>query len=158
MTTQSTQTTNIVISSQNTITTAMLNTTIQPQSTTILPNIFNLTSQLMGMTTGATARGSNLQNNTISNVNTGGGHFLHFDTVGANPFGGFGAFENNNNNLPPENNNNNNLPPSPLPLLGLGEGFNLPPRGNTEGLDSNVAVLVNALTGINLGINHIKKE
>src|SRR6266498_2963144 len=145
MTTQSTQTTNIVISSQNTITTAMLNTTIQPQSTTILPNIFNLTSQLMGMTTGATARGSNLQNNTISNVNTGGGHFLHFDTVGVNPFGGFGAF-----------NNNNNLPPSPLPLLGLGEGFNLPPRGNTEGLDSNVAVLVNALTGINLGINHIK--
>ncbi len=59
------------------------------------------------MTTGATAGGSNLQNNATSNMNTGGGHFSHFGTIRANPFGGFEAFENNNNN----NNNNNN--PSP---------------------------------------------
>ena len=75
----------------------MLNTTAQPQNTT-MSNIFNLTSQLMGMTTGATAGGSNLQNNTTSNMNIGGEHFPHFGTIGANQFGEFGVFENNNNN------------------------------------------------------------
>src|SRR6266540_676356 len=103
-TTQPTQTTNIVILSQNTTTTAI-------QNTTTLPNIFNLTSQPMGTTTGATAGESNLQNNATSNVNTEGKHFLHFGTVGANLFGGFGAFGNNNNNPPSGNNNNNNLLP-----------------------------------------------
>src|SRR6266542_2507799 len=115
----------------------------------------------MGMTTGAIAGGSNPQNNTTSNVNTGGGYFSHFGTVGANSFREFGAFENNNNNLPPENNNNNNSPPLlPPPGFrgGLGEGFNLPLRGNARGLDPNVAALVNALTGANLGINHVKRE
>jgi len=49
-----------------------------------------------------------------------------------------------------------------LPLSGFGEGlgggFNPLPEGNAGGLDSNVAALVNALTGANLGINHIDRE
>ena len=135
----------------------------QTQNTTILPNIFNLTSQLMRMTTGVTAEGSNQQNNATSNVNTGGGHFSHFRTVGANLIGGFGAFGNNNNNTPSGNNNNNNplpLPPLPSPGFegGLGGGFNLPSGGNARGLDPNVTALVNALTEANLGINHTERE
>jgi len=95
-------------------------------------------------------------------VNTRRGYFPHFGTVGANPIRGFGAFGNNNNNLPPGNNNNNNPPLLPLlPLPGFGEGlggFNPPPEGNAGGLDSNVAALVNALTGANLGVNHVERE
>src|SRR6266498_1602575 len=105
---------------------------------------------------------SNSQNNVISNVNTGGGHFPHFGMIEANPIRGFGTFGNNNTNPPLGNNNGNNPPPSPLPLpgfeRGLGGGFNLLPggnaEGNAEGLDPNIAALVNALTGTNLGINH----
>src|SRR6266511_3147358 len=116
------------------------------------------------MTTGATARGSN---NATSNVNTGGGYFPYFKTVGANLIEGFGAFGNNNNNNPPPggNNNNNNPPPPPLLPLpppefggGLGGGFNPPSGGNARGLDLNVTALVNVLTGANLEINHIKRE
>ncbi len=85
--------------------------------------------------TGVTAGGSSTQNNATSNVNTGGGYFSHFGTVGANLIGGFEAFGNNNNNQPLGNNNNNNLlplPPLPPPGFGgeLGGGFNLPPGGN----------------------------
>ncbi len=115
----------------------------------------------MGIVIRATARGSSSQNNMTSNVNTEGEHFSHFGTIEVNPFGGFGAFRNNNNNSPPENNNNNNLP-SLLPPSGFeggfGGGFNPPPEGNAGGLDLNVAALVNALTGINLGINHVERE
>ncbi len=108
----------------------------------------------MGTTTGITAGGSNQQNNAISNMNIGGGHFSHFRTIG-----GFGTFGNNNNNAPPGNNNNNNLPLLPLlPLPGFGGGFNLPSGGNAGGLDLNIAALVNALTGANLGVNHVDKE
>src|SRR6266540_7480159 len=112
----------------------------------------------MRMTTGATAGESSQQNNATSNVNTRGGYFPHFGTVGSNPIGEFEAFENNNNN---------NLPPSlpPLPPLpppgfggGLGGGFNPPPGGNAEGLDPNVAALVNILSGANLGVNHVDRE
>ncbi|SRR6266542_167187 len=112
------------------------------------------------MTTGATAEGSNSQNNTISNVNTGGGYFLHFSTIRANPFGGFKAFKGNNNNSFSGNNNNNNLLLLLLPEFegGLGGGFNLLSGENTRELDPNVAVLVNALAGVNLRINHIKRE
>ena len=117
----------------------------------------------MGMITEATAGGSNQQNNATSNVNIEGGHFPHFGTVGANLIGGFRAFENNNNNLPLGNNNNNNPSPlSPLPSPGfeggLGGGFNLSSEGNAEGLDPNVAALINALAGVNLGINHVDRE
>src|SRR6266540_2778844 len=123
-------------------------------------------SQQMRIITGTTAGESNQQNNVTSNVNTGGGYFSHFGTVGANLIRGFGAFKNNNNNQPPGNNNNNNPPPpSPLPPLlppgfggGLGEGFNPPSGGNAGGLDLNIAALVNALTGANLGVNHVKRE
>ena len=116
----------------------------------------------MGITTGVMAGRSNPQNNTISNMNTKGGHFLHFGIIGANPFEGFKTFRGNNNNPPLENNNNNNL----LPSLGFEEGFegelerdfNLPPRENAEGLDSNIVALVNALTEVNLKINHTKGE
>ncbi len=115
----------------------------------------------MRMTTGATAGGSNQQNNATSSVNTEGGYFSHFETVGANLIRGFEAFEKNNNNLPLGNNNNNN-PPPPLPPSefggGLGEGFNPPPGGNIGGLDLNVAALVNVLTGANIGINHVERE
>ncbi len=97
-------------------------------------------------------------------MNTGGGYFSHFGTVEANLIGGFEAFG-NNNNPPPRNNNNNNPPPpllSPLPPPGfgggLGGGFNPPPGGNARGLDPNVAALVNALTGANLGVNHVERE
>jgi len=96
-------------------------------------------------------------------VNTDGRYFPHFSTVGANPVEGFGIFENNNNNPLLGNNNGNNLLPL-LPLSpsgfgrGLGEGFNSPPGGNARGLDLNVAALVNALIGANLGINHVERE
>src|SRR6266542_3757380 len=114
------------------------------------------------MTTEIIAGENKQQNNTTSNVNTEGGYFSHFGTVEAYLFGGFWAFG-NNNNLPPENNNNNNsLSPSPLPSPGfregLGGGFNLPSGGNAEGLDPNVAALVNVLTRANLGINHVERE
>jgi len=126
---------------------------------TTLPNIFNLTSQPMRTITGATVEGSNSQNNIISNENTKGGHFLHFETVGINLFGEFETFENNNNN-PPLGNNNNNL--SPLLPPGFGEdikgGFNPLPGGNARRLDPNVAALVNVLTGANLGTNYVEKE
>src|SRR6266498_2493774 len=115
----------------------------------------------MRTTTRATAGGSNQQNNVTSNVNTGGGYFPHFGTVEANLIRGFRTFGNNNNNNPSsENNNNNNSPSLPLSGLegGLGGGFNLPSGGNAGGLDSNVAALVNALTGANLGINHVDRE
>src|SRR6266540_3700392 len=114
--------------------------------------------------TGTTAGGSGIQNNATSNVNTGGGYFPHFGTVGANLIGGFRAFGNNNNNPPSGNNNNNNSPPppSPPPLLpplpppgfggGLGGGFNPPPGGNAGGLDPNVTALINALAGANLEV------
>jgi len=36
--------------------------------------------------------------------------------------------------------------------------FNSPPGGNARGLDSNVAALVNTLTGANLGINYVDRE
>src|SRR6266498_1972237 len=117
----------------------------------------------MGITIRATAEGSNQQNNATSNMNIGGGHFPHFGTVEANLVRGYGAFGNNNNNPPSENNNNN--PPLPLPPLlppgfggGLGGGFNSPPEGNAGGLDPNVVALVNALTGANLGVNHVERE
>src|SRR6266540_4496312 len=107
--------------------------------------------------TGTIAGESSTQNNATNNVNTGGGYFPHFGTVGANLIEGFGAFRNNNNNQPPGNNNNNNPPPlSLLPPPGFGGGlrggFNPPPGGNAGGLDPNVAALVNALTGANLGV------
>src|SRR6266498_3256625 len=134
---------------------ATLNTTTQAQNTTTLSNIFNLTSQTIRMTTGATAGGSSQQNNVTSNMNMGGGHFSHFEIIG-----GFGAFGNNNNNPPPGNNNNNN--PSLLPPPGFGRGFgggfNPLPGGNARGLDLNVVALVNALAGANLGTNHIERE
>ncbi len=102
----------------------------------------------------ATAGRSNAQQNTTSNVNIRREHFSYFDTIGANPFRGFRTFR--------EDNNNNNLPPLPLPPSGFGRGlegdFNSPPGGNAGGLDLNIAVLVNALTGANLGINHVERE
>jgi len=52
-------------------------------------------------------------------VNTRGEYFLHFGTIGVNPFRGFEAFRESNNNPPLGNNNNNNL--SPLSLSGFGE-------------------------------------
>jgi len=112
------------------------------------------------MTIRVTARGSNLQNNTISNMNTKGGHFLHFGIIGANPFEGFKTFRGNNNNPPLENNNNNNLLPLPLPGFekGLGKGFNPSSGENVKGLDLNVAALVNALIGTNLSINYVERE
>src|SRR6266498_3587920 len=112
----------------------------------------------MGMITETTVGGSNQQNNATSNVNTGGGHFPHFETVRANPFRGFGTFGNNNNNNPPPENNNNNNPLPPLLPPGFRGGFNPPPGGNARGLDPNVAALVNVLTGANLGINHVERE
>src|SRR6266542_2010890 len=105
----------------------------------------------MEMITRTIVEESNFQNNTTSN--TRGEHFSHFRTIQANPFGGFGTFENNNNNNPL-------LPPLSPPGFGGGlEGeFNPPPEGNARGLDPNVAALVNALTGTNLEINHIERE
>ncbi len=132
-----------MIPPQNTITTVTLNTTTQNQNTTTLPSIFNLTSQLIGITIGATARKSNQQNNATSNVNTEGEHFSHFRTVRANPFEGFGAFGGGNNNNPPLGNNNGN---------------NLPSGKNAEGLNPNVIALINALTEANLGINYVERE
>ncbi len=150
-----------MISLQNTTIIAMLNTTTQLQNTTTLPNIFNITSQLMRMIR-ATAGGSNPQNNATSNVNIRGGHFSHFEIIGANLFRKFKVFGNNNNNLSLGNNNNNNLPPPLLPLSefrkDLGGDFNSPLGGNAEGLNSNIAALVNTLTGANLGINHVERE
>ncbi len=96
-------------------------------------------------------------------MNIGRGYFSHFSTVGVNLLEGFRAFGNNNNNLPSGNNNNNNLPLlPPLPSSGfgggLGGGFNPPSGENAEGLDPNVAALVNALIGANLGVNYAERE
>src|SRR6266540_6949799 len=117
------------------------------------------------MTTGVTAGGSSSQNNATSNVNTRGGYFSHFGTVGANPIRGFGAFGSNNTNPPPGSNNNNPPPPPPLSPLpppgfggGLGGGFNLPPGENVRGLDPNVTALINALAGANLGVNYVDRK
>ena len=116
----------------------------------------------MGTITGVIVGESNIQNNVTSNVNTEGRHFPHFGIIGANPFEGFGTFKNNNINLPSGNNNDNNPSPPPLSLSGFGRdlrgGFNPPLGENARGLDLNVAALVNALTGVNLGINHMKGE
>src|SRR6266540_3164655 len=95
-------------------------------------------------------------------MNTGGGYFSHFETIGISMIRGFGAFGNSNNNPPSGNNNNNNpLPSSSLPSSefggGLGGGFN-PPEGNTRELNPNVAALVNVLTEANLEINHVERE
>ncbi len=50
----------------------------------------------------------------------------------------------------------------PLPLLGfeggLRRGFNPSSERNLERLDSNMTVLVNALTGVNLKINHAERK
>ncbi len=75
-----------------------------------VPNVFNLTSQLIETTIGVTIGRSNQQNNATSIRNTKEEYFSYFGTIRANPFEGFGAFRNNNN---PSlgNNNNNNLPP-----------------------------------------------
>jgi len=63
--------------------------------------------------------------------------------------------------LPLRNNNNNN-PLSLLPLSGfeggLGGGFNSSLKGNAGELDSNIVALINALIGVNLEINHAKRE
>src|SRR6266540_6488712 len=140
---QPTQITNVVIPLQN-ITTVVQNIT-QPQNTVTILNIFNLTSQLIRITTRATAGGIKQQNNIASIGNTEEKHFPHFSTIGANPFGGFEAFRGNNNNPPSENNNNNNPLLLPLPEFGrgLGRGFNSPSEGNAKGLDLNVVALVN---------------
>jgi len=105
----------------------------------------------MRITTEATARGSNIQNNATNMGNIGGEYFSHYGMIGTNLFRGFEAFG--------ENNNNNN-PPPPLPEFGEGlrRSFNLLSGGNVKELDPNVAALVNALTGANLGINHVKRE
>src|SRR6266498_1436647 len=96
-------------------------------------------------------------------MNTEGGHFSHFETIGANPVREFGAFGNNNNNSPSENNNNNNPPLLSLPLPpgfggGLEGGFNPLPRGNAERLDPNVTALVNTLTIANLETNYSSSQ
>jgi|SRR6266542_6749371 len=108
----------------------------------------------MRIITEAIIEGSSSQNNTASIGNIGGGYFSYFGTIGVNPIRRFGTFRENNNN------NNNSL--SSLLLLGFGEdlreGFNLPSEGNVGELNPNIAVLVNALTGANFEINHIKKE
>ena len=105
---------------------------------------------------------NNSQNNATSNVNTKGGHFPHFGTIGANLFREFETFGGGNNNPPSGNNNNNNLLPPPLspPEFGegTGRGFNPPLGGNAGGLDPNVAALVNVLIGANLSINHVERE
>ncbi len=49
-----------------------------------------------------------------------------------------------------------------MPLPGF-EGslkgdFNLPSRGNIRGLDLNIAALVNALAGANLGVNYVERK
>ena len=79
-----------------------------------------------------------------------------------NLFKGFGTFGgNNNNNNPPLGNNNNNNP-LPLPPSGFREGlrggFNLLSERNVKELNTNVATLINVLTGANLGINYAKRE
>src|SRR6266542_1917937 len=110
------------------------------------------------MTTGVTAGEIDSQNNIASIGNIEGEYFSHFDTIGANLFGEgfevFGKNNNNNNNSPSGNNNNNPSPLSPPGFKGgLGKSFNLSLGGNAKELDPNVAALVNALTGANLGIN-----
>ena|SRR6266498_2177079 len=113
----------------------------------------------MGITTRATVRESNQQNNTISTGNTREGYFSYFNTIEVNLFRGFRTFgESNNNNLPSGNNNNNNSLSS-FPLLrfekGLEKGFNSLLSGeNVRRLDPNVAALVNALIEANLRINY----
>ena len=131
---------------------------------TTLPNILNTTTTAVRTTTGATQGGSGTGN---SGNSTGGFNFfnnLYGNTGGYNPPHSIGFGFNNTQNPPP----------------GLGGGFGGgfgggnpggnpggppggpggPPGGggNPGGLDPNVAALVNALTGMNIGGGYAPRE
>src|SRR6266508_3478343 len=130
---------------------------------TTLPNILNTTTTPVGTTTGATQGGSSTGN---SGNSTGGFNFfnnLYGNTGGYNPPHSIGFGFNNTQN----------------PLPGFGGGFRggfgggnpggnpggppggpggPPGGGNPGGLDPNVAALVNALTGMNIGGGYAPRE
>src|SRR6266542_621599 len=149
---------------QNTTITPPVSTTTQtstPQvpvsNVTTLPNILNTTTTPVGTTTGATQGGSGTGN---SGNSTGGFNFfnnLYGSTGGYNPPHSTGFGFNNIQNPPPGFGG------------GFGGGFGRgnpggnpggPPGGggNLGGLDPNVAALVNALTGMNIGGGYASRK
>src|SRR6266540_328086 len=158
----STQTTPPINTQTTTPPTSTTTQTSTPQvpvsNMTTLPNILQTTTTPVGTTTGATQRGSGTGN--LGN-STGGFNFFN------NLYGNTGGLGYN----PPQSqgfgfNNTQNPPP------GFGGGFGGgnpggppggpggPPGGggNPGGLDPNVAALVNALTGMNIGGGHAPRE
>src|SRR6266508_4514452 len=151
----------------NTQTTPPTSTTTQtttPQvpvsDVTTLPNILNTTTTPVGTTTGATQGGSSTGN---SGNSTGGFNFfnnLYGNTggLGFNPPRSQGFGFNNTQNLPPGfgggfgGGNPGGNPGGPP-----GGGGN-PENNNLGGLDPNVATLVNALTGMNIGGGYTSRE
>src|SRR6266542_1867418 len=139
-------------------TTPLISTTTQtttPQipvsNVTTLPNILHTTTTPVGTMTGATQGGSSTGNPGNS---TGGFNF--FNNLYGNTPGGFGYNSSqsqgfgftNTQNLPPGFGGGN---PGGNPGGPPGGGDNINPRG----LDPNVAALVNALTGMNIGGGYV---
>src|SRR6266498_3545473 len=129
---------------------------------TTLPNILHTTTTPVGTTTGATQGGSNTGNPGNS---TGGFNFfnnLYGNPGGYNPPHSTGFGFNNTQNLPPGfgggfgggNPGGNTGGPPGGPGGPPGGGGN----NNPGGLDPNVAALVNALTGMNIGGGYAPRE
>ena len=144
------------------------NTTIQTSTPhvpvsnmTTLPNILQTTTTPVGTTTGVTQGGSSTGN---SGNSTGGFNFfnnLYGNTGGFNPPHSQGFGFNNTQNPPPGfeggfgrgfGGNSGGNPEGPP-----GGGGN-PENNNLGGLDPNVAALVNALIGMNIGGGYAPRE
>src|SRR6266542_274063 len=144
------------------ITTQTSTPQVPVSNVTTLPNILQTTTTLVGTTTGATQGGSNTGNPGNS---TGGFNFFN------NLYGSTGRF-----NLPHSQGFGFNNTQNPLPGFGGGFGGDFggnpggPPGGlpggggnlaninHPGGLDPNVAALVNALTGMNIGGGYAPRE
>src|SRR6266540_3467475 len=146
-------------------------TTTTPQvpvsNVTTLPNILQTTTTPVGTTTGVTQGGSSTGNPGNS---TGGFNFfnnLYENTGRYNPPQNLGFRFNNTQNLPPgfgggfgggfRGGNPGGPPEGPPggPPEGGGNPANI---NNPGGLDPNVAALVNALTGMNIGGGYTPRE
>src|SRR6266540_1057192 len=156
------QPTNTQTTISPTSTTTQITTPQVPVSNvTTLPNILQITTTPVGTTTGATQGGNSTGN---SGNSTGGFNFfnnLYGNTRGYNPPQNLGfGFNNTQNPLPGfgggfRGGNPGGPPGGPGGPPGGGNPANI---NNPGGLDPNVAALVNALTGMNIGGGYAPRE
>src|SRR6266542_3434796 len=140
---------------------------IPVSNVTTLPNILNTTTTPVGTTTGATQGGSG-----TGNPGNGTGGFNFFNNLYGNTGGynlphsqGFG-FNNTQNLLPGFGGGFGGGNPGGNPGGPPGGGPGGPPGGggnpgninNPGGLDPNIAALVNALTGMNIGRGYAPRK